>query len=147
MVSRQKPSPPPADDEPERKERVIHTRVPERLEAELRERADALGMSVSNLIRNVLGNAVGLVGEVVADGKAVARAARHDGALRTPAAHGAAPAGVAIDDVIGWQPLVLAKNAVCARCNALLPRGSSAGLSADGGRVVVCAACLQELTS
>jgi plasmid stability protein len=144
MVTQRKGSTAPPDDEPERKERVIHTRVPERLEAELRERADALGMSVSNLIRNVLGNAVGLVGEVVADGKAVARAARHDVPAR-PASSAPAPGG--IDDVIGWQPLVLAKNAVCARCNALLPRGSSAGLSADGGRLVVCAACLQELTS
>ena len=45
-----KPEPPP--DEPEKKERVIHTRVPESLEAELRRRAQDLGISVSNLVRN-----------------------------------------------------------------------------------------------
>jgi hypothetical protein len=63
-------------DDDERKERVIHTRVPESLEAELRERAQHLGISVSNLVRNVLGHAFGLVGDVVADGHAIARAAR-----------------------------------------------------------------------
>nr|MBA3463797.1 hypothetical protein [Deltaproteobacteria bacterium] len=69
---------PPADppDEPEAKDRVIHTRVPESLEAHLRERANELGMSVSNLVRNVLGNAFGLVNNVVADSHAIARAAR-----------------------------------------------------------------------
>src|SRR3954469_12905808 len=74
-----KSSPPPAPDEPdepELKERVIHTRVPESLEAELRERAEKLGISVSNLVRNVLGHAFGLVGDVVADSHAIAGAAR-----------------------------------------------------------------------
>ena len=59
-----------------KKERVIHTRVPESLEAQLRERAQELGISVSNLVRNVLGHAFGLVGDVVADSHAIARAAR-----------------------------------------------------------------------
>ena len=63
----------PDEDE---KERVIHTRVPESLEAELRKRAQELGISVSNLVRNVLGHAFGLVGDVVADSHAIARAAR-----------------------------------------------------------------------
>src|SRR3954469_8846904 len=74
-----KSSPPPAPDEPdepEKKERVIHTRVPESLEAELRQKAEDLGISVSNLVRNVLGHAFGLVGDVVADSHAIARAAR-----------------------------------------------------------------------
>src|SRR6185436_2876845 len=47
-VSRKPPEKEPP--EPELKERVLHTRVPERLEAELRERAAALGISVSNLV-------------------------------------------------------------------------------------------------
>src|SRR3954463_10135241 len=99
-----KPAPPP--DEPERKERVIHTRVPESLETELRERAQELGMSVSNLVRNVLGHAFGLVGDVVADSQAIARAARGE--------RKSSPAPVTeLDDVLGWQPIVLGKNAVC----------------------------------
>src|ERR1043165_3207861 len=105
---------PEEPEEPERKERVIHTRVPESLEAHLRQRAEDLGISVSNLVRNVLNHTFGLVGGVVADSHAVARAARGE---RTPAPAPTAPTG-AIEDVLGWQPLVLGKNAVCARCNA-----------------------------
>jgi hypothetical protein len=132
VVTRKRP---PADDESENKDRVIHTRVPESLEAELRERAQTLGMSVSNLVRNVLGHAFGLVGDVVADTHAIARAAK-----------GEKPA--AIDDVIGWQAIVLGKNAVCARCNELLPKGRDAaiGLAESGdGRVIICTNCLEEL--
>src|SRR5690348_4760949 len=78
---------PPIDEppEPEKKERVIHTRVPESLEAELRQKAQDLGISVSNLVRNMLGHAFGLVGDVVADSHAIARAAR---AVRADGAKG-----------------------------------------------------------
>ena len=110
----------PPTDEPENKDRVIHTRVPESLEAELRERAQALGMSVSNLVRNVLGHAFGLVGDVVADSHAIARAAKGEA---KPAAEAAAP--IAVTDVLAWQAIVLGKNAVCARCNEILPKGSA----------------------
>src|SRR3982751_5397631 len=98
-VSRKRPPP----DDNENKDRVIHTRVPESLEAELRERAQELGMSVSNLVRNVLGHAFGLVGDVVADSQAIARAAR--GERKTSPA-----AATELDDVLGWQPIVLGKN-------------------------------------
>ncbi|MBL0213890.1 MAG: hypothetical protein IPQ07_08405 [Myxococcales bacterium] len=142
-----KPTPPEPTDEPEAKDRVIHTRVPESLEAELRERAQELGMSVSNLVRNVLGHAFGLVGDVVADGHAIARAARGDkkpAAQAQPASSPVAPPATAIDDVLGWQPIVLGKNALCARCNALLPRGQDAAVGV-GTQLVVCPSCLKEL--
>ncbi|HEY1816187.1 MAG TPA: hypothetical protein VGG74_27760 [Kofleriaceae bacterium] len=128
-------------DEKEPKERVIHTRVPESLEAELRKRAENLGVSVSNLVRNVLGHAFGLVGDVVADSHAIARAAK---AVANPAS---APAA-SVDDVLAWQDMVLAKNAVCARCNELLPKGSDAaiGVAEHGGaRVVICSSCFEEV--
>jgi hypothetical protein len=143
-VTRKRPPTDPPD-EPEAKDRVIHTRVPESLEAHLRERANELGMSVSNLVRNVLGNAFGLVNNVVADGQAIARAARGD---RKPSAAAPAPAAAApatsIDDVLGWQPIVLGKNALCARCNDLLPRGKDAAVGV-GTQLVVCPSCLKEL--
>jgi hypothetical protein len=137
---------PEEPDEPERKERVIHTRVPESLEAQLRQRAEDLGISVSNLVRNVLNHTFGLVGGVVADSHAVARAAR-GGKAPAPAAQPAA-APPSIDDVLGWQPIVLGKNAVCARCNAILPRGTDAstGVAETGDtRFVICQACVQLL--
>jgi hypothetical protein len=141
IVTRRRAPTEPPDDEPEveRKERVIHTRVPESLETELRERAQGLGISVSNLVRNVLGHAFGLVGDVVADSHAIARAARGDKKPPT-----AAPPPASLDDVLGWQPIVLGKNAVCARCNALLPRGKDAAIGA-GTSLVVCSPCLEEL--
>ncbi|HEY3807626.1 MAG TPA: hypothetical protein VGL61_33725 [Kofleriaceae bacterium] len=128
-------------DEKEPKERVIHTRVPESLEAELRKRAENLGVSVSNLVRNVLGHAFGLVGDVVADSHAIARAAK---AVANPSS---APAA-SVDDVLAWQDMVLAKNAVCARCNELLPKGSDGaiGVAEHGGaRVVICSSCFEEV--
>ena len=77
-------------------------------------------MSVSNLVRNVLGHAFGLVGDVVADSHAIARAARGDARSRRGCQRRRA-----IDEVIGWQPIVLAKNAVCARCNEILAEGQA----------------------
>src|SRR5260370_29981397 len=109
---------PNVPDEDELKERVIHTRVPESLEAELRKRAQDLGISVSNLVRNVLGHAFGLVGDVVADSHAIARAARGDRV--TTGSASPAPTPAPSDIVIAWQPIVLAKNAVCLRCNEVL---------------------------
>ena len=145
IVTRKRPpTDPPDDAEPEKKERVIHTRVPESLEAELRERAQGLGISVSNLVRNVLGHAFGLVGDVVADSHAIARAARGD--TKKSGASSPPPDASSIDDVLGWQTIVLGKNAVCARCNALLPRGKSAAVGA-GTQLVVCPPCLEELTT
>ncbi|HVK84352.1 MAG TPA: hypothetical protein VM513_09605 [Kofleriaceae bacterium] len=141
IVTRRRSPTEPPDDEPERKERVIHTRVPERLEAELRERAQELGVSVSNLVRNVLGHAFGLVGDVVADSHAIARAARGE---RTPAPR--VTEVTSIDDVLGWQPIVLAKNALCAKCNAILPKGKDAAVGVNS-QLVVCPACLKELRS
>lgn len=126
----------------DRKERVLHTRVPEKLEHELKERAAELGVSVSNLVRNVLTHAFGLVGDVVADGARVARAAT--GGPRPPAAP-IEPAGA---DVIGWQQLVLQKNAVCHECNDLLPRGSDAAIAiteGQGPRPIQCLRCLDAL--
>lgn len=143
IVRRKRPHEPPREPalapDAERKERVIHTRVPERLETELRERAQDLGMSVSNLVRNVLGHAFGLVGDVVADSHAIARAAR---GRPTSAVAESEPAS--LDDVIGWQPIVLGKNAVCARCNAILPKGQD-GAVGVGTQLVICRSCLEEL--
>jgi hypothetical protein len=147
VTRKRPPTDPPEDAEPEKKERVIHTRVPESLEAELRERAQGLGISVSNLVRNVLGHAFGLVGDVVADSHAIARAARGDKKSGGAPATSGSPASVtSIDDVLGWQTIVLGKNAVCARCNSILPRGKPAAVGA-GTTLVVCPPCLEELTT
>lgn len=126
----------------DRKERVIHTRVPEHLEAELKDRAAEMGVSVSNLVRNVLEHALGLVEGVVADTEQIIASARRVvgvGAGRP----GAAPAEAA-PVVVAWQPVVLEKNAVCVECNEILPRGSDAAIGVPDVRAILCTRCLEE---
>jgi hypothetical protein len=114
MSKRTKPEPPR-----DKKERVIHTRVPEALDDEVRKRAGHLGLSVSNLVRNILENTFGLVEDIVADSANIARTAR--GKITEPA-------GAADDHVLGWTIAVLNLNAICGLCNAILSKGSRAGI-------------------
>jgi hypothetical protein len=123
--------------EKEKKERVLHTRIPESLDEEIRQQAGRLGVSVSNLVRNVLQNAVGLVGDIVADTTQLARLGRRE-----------EPPSAAKPTILGWQEVVLNVNAICDTCNAILPRGARAALAlADGANVRAfrCLACLEEL--
>jgi hypothetical protein len=120
---------------PDRKPSVIHTRVPEELDAEIKRRANSLGVSVSNLVRNVLQHTFGLVGDIVADSASIARSARG----------GAAPPAPPAAPVLAWQRAVLNLNAVCSTCNAILKKGSRAAVSVPAGNAVLCLACLEEL--
>jgi hypothetical protein len=144
-------------DERERQERVIHTRISERLENELKERAASLGVSVSNLVRNVLDNAFELVEDIVADSARFAssatsgwRAAKNGivGGVVAGAASASRAKPAAGDDIIGWQELVMNLNAVCSRCNGILPRGADAAIAivhGSGDRPIVCLRCLEEI--
>jgi hypothetical protein len=137
--------------EKQKKERVIHARVSEALDDELREKAEALGISVSNLVRNVLSSTLGLVEGLVADSAGVARAAQGKAPRSEPAgAAGATPTAAVSGpgEVIGWQTMVLNKNAVCDHCNEILPKGSDAAIGltdGPGSRPVICTNCLEEL--
>jgi hypothetical protein len=131
---------------PDKKPVVIHTRVNEDLDAEIRRRAQGLGVSVSNLVRNVLQHTFGLVGDIVADSKNVARSATLGVVVGSPPAPATAAAGAATAPVLGWQEAVLAVNAVCAQCNALLPKGTAAAIAVPAGNAFLCRTCLKELT-
>lgn len=124
-----------------RKERVIHARVPESLDDEIRRRAGSLGLSVSNLVRNVLQHTFGLVEDIVADGAEIARAARpRSRVIDDPPSRPARPASL-----LGWQRARLAVNAVCERCNRVLHRGSdvSIGVVAGGDAPPIrCESCV-----
>src|SRR5215470_881647 len=130
----------------ERKERVIHTRVPESLDDEIKRKATDLGVSVSNLVRNVLQHAFGLVEDIVHDSAEIARSARSakaafSGSSEPPSRE---PAPV----VVGWNLALLNVNGVCDTCNALLPKGTRAGigvLAAPGPIPFRCQSCLKEL--
>jgi len=120
----------------EKKERVIHTRISEQLERELKEKAARLGVSVSNLVRNVLLNTLDLVEEVVTDSVRVAGSV-----VSGVAGRPAAP--------LGWQEVVLNLNAVCSACNAIVPKGGRGGVGVGGPAgahaQVLCEDCLEGL--
>lgn len=132
----------------EKKEKVIHTRVPESLDSELKARARSLGISVSNLVRNVLGNTFGLVEGIVVDSTTIARAASGEPVEVAPGS-GSAEANAKPNRVLGWQDSVLNVNAVCEHCNALLPKGSRAAIAVNerpGPKSIICGNCLGEMS-
>lgn len=135
-------------DDSDKKERVLHTRVPENLDEEIRRRANRLGVSVSNLVRNALAHTFGLVEDVIADSASVARSARGEGGEPRPAQAGDPTGAPRPTTVLGWQVLVLNLNAICVRCNAILPKGTEAALAVTdppGPREFICGNCLKEL--
>jgi len=135
-------SPTPDD----RKELVITARVPEPLDDAIRRRATSLGLSVSNLVRNVLQNSLGLVEDIVADSAQIARLARGQRRARRTETL-LAGTSVRSPRVLGWQVVRLAMNAVCEVCNAVLPRGSHAAvgvLESAGAIPVRCEKCLED---
>jgi hypothetical protein len=128
-----------------RKERVLHTRVPESLDRQLKRRAQSLGMSVSTVVRHVLLNTFGLVEDIVTDSTNLALAITG----KEPPPSADRPRATATPgDVVAWQEAVLNVNAVCERCNAILPRGTRAAFGvrdAPGPRSIMCAGCLKRL--
>jgi len=133
-----------------RKEKVLHARISDSLDEEIRDRAERLGISVSNLVRNVLENTLGVVDDIVADTSRVARSARD--AVRTEprprAPEPTAPSAPAVDEepvTLGWQEFVLSLNAVCDDCNSILPKGTRAAASVSdrhgARRRILCLAC------
>src|SRR5258708_1574327 len=113
----------PAD---EKKERVIHTRISESLDEEIRERAMRLGVSVSNLVRNVLLNLFGLVEDIVAGTATLAKSAASEDKRAHPRRASAAadakqrrPSG---GGVLGWQEVILNIDAVCDGCDTILKK-------------------------
>ena len=145
----------PAEGEPkpdekrpdDKKQRIIHARISEQLSRELERKATRLGLSVSNLVRNVLQNTFGLVDDIVSDSAEIARSARGEPTVPVgvPTPREAPGAPLPPARVLGWQERVLGVTALCDACNALLPKGSSAALvvtDGPGSRSFLCPACL-----
>jgi hypothetical protein len=136
-----------------RKERVLHTRIPEALDEEIKAQARELGVSVSNLVRNILRNTIGLVGDVVEDTADLTRRAlgeeleaRQSGAAKPM--RGSRPATPGPSPVVGWQQITLNVNAVCTECNAILEKGTEAAAAVGGdptAPTLICPSCLEKL--
>jgi hypothetical protein len=133
------------EDKSEKKERVLHTRIPAVLEAELKQAAKALRVPVSNLVRTILEDAVAVADR--ATGRVeerLERAARSVGSererMRTrfqksdPLAH-----------AVAFQSVVVATGASCAKCKQSLEAGDDAALAIldrPGPNLFVCKECL-----
>jgi hypothetical protein len=140
------PEAPDRVDPSERKERVLHTRVPESLDRHIKRRARRLGMSVSTVVRNVLLNTFGLVEDIVTDSTNIALAITgQEGIPSGERAPRAGDGAADTSDVVGWQEAVLNRNAVCDHCNAILRSGIRAAIGVrerPGPLAVICRRCL-----
>ena len=146
---------------PERKDRLIQTRVAEDLEATLKQEARRQRLSVSHLIRNVLEDAFDLVDDVVSDvdqivsdsvhlarnvgrnARRIVESRRREEAPRRPDLPGD------LSHVLAWSEVVLNRPMPCAGCGSEIPRGAPGfmGLSDDrpADRVWLCATCVEDL--
>jgi hypothetical protein len=141
-------TPPTAEGEPgesSRKERVLHTRIPAVLEHELKRLAGNLRVPVSNLVRTILEDALAVAdratGVVEAELQAAARMASDKREILKKKLH---PRSI-LDEVIGFQPLVLTQDTLCTACGKELARGGEAWLGirdTPGPRVIACADCV-----
>lgn len=150
-----------------RKDKVLHTRVPEELEDALQKKAVAMRIPVSNLIRNILEDAFQFVENVVADGLSITDTIRKDAisiaettktgfsALKQArnAKEKTSPdktkLSAALSQVYGWQEIVLNKNTACFSCSKEIKKSAKAMMSAGGMNppVFLCRTCFKKSTS
>ena len=125
-----------------RQERWLHTRISEHLDDALKREARRRRLPVSLLVRNVLEGALDLVEDIVETGLDVARRSQD---LAQGVRRRRPPS---MDDVYGWQALILNRAAACASCDTALDAGHSAhrGLrDRTGPPVFLCDGCIGRL--
>jgi hypothetical protein len=120
-----------------RRERWLHARISEDLDEALKREARRQRSPVSLIVRNVLESALDLVEELVEDSIEIARGShRRSG-------------GAKLDDVYGWQDVILNRETACVGCRTHLSMGEAAyrGLSNRAGvpAAVLCQQCLGRL--
>jgi hypothetical protein len=131
----------------DKKERVLHTRVPAVLEAELKRFAQNLRVPVSNLVRTILEDALE-VADAAGDRveERLRNAASQLQMERERLRRKIRPDP--LSDVYAFQPVTLAQLAHCAKCDVELDVGDHAHLGLVdpnvGGnvRIFVCGDCL-----
>jgi hypothetical protein len=134
----------------ERKERVLHTRVPAVLERELKRFAANLRVPVSNLVRAILEDAVNAADRATVNVEnqllsavkqlEVERERIKKKVLSDPLEH-----------AVAFQPVTLSKPAACAKCQCELPKGAAAQLviseEPTSERLFACNACATNSSS
>ncbi len=127
-----------------KKERVIHTRVPAVLEAELKKFADNLRVPVSNLVRTILEDAVAVAdraSDKVEQRLRTAAQQLHDEREKVRQSIVKDP----LDGVYAFQALVLNGSNECVKCHAELAAGDEVHLALSdkpGPRTFVCSQCI-----
>lgn len=135
------------DPKVDKKERVLHTRVPAVLEAELKRFAQSLRVPVSNLVRTILEDAVNVADaateNVESRLKQAAGKLEHE---RQRLKQRVAPDP--LREVFAFQNVTLAQPVDCAKCKKSLAPGARAHLgltdgppSRDAPRIFVCDDC------
>lgn len=143
------PEPPPSESEEtpaadNRKERVLHTRIPAVLEQELKRFAENLKVPVSNVVRTILEDALSVADRATGRMEAELHAAARKATEQRETLRAKLRPRTVLDDVFGYQPLVLAHPGRCASCGETLPRGARAWLGlrdTPGPRLFVCERC------
>lgn len=161
--------------DPDVKDRLIQTRVPERLEHVLKSEAKKRRLTVSHLIRNVLEDTLELVesvvqgaGDIVDAAGSVADQIRRDAGKVAGSARSVVRPREAGDEardgaqvpaekpaegaqVLAWNRVVVNQAVRCDRCEAQVARGEEGylGLTATPGGPPVwrCARCVSELSA
>jgi uncharacterized protein with PIN domain len=133
----------------EKKERVLHTRVPAVLERELKRFADSLRVPVSNLVRTILEDAVkaaDVAGEGVENRLKRAAQAIEEKREKLNERLERSIAHVALREAIAFQPVRITRETSCGRCGEKLARGTEAHLAVmptmDAPRLFVCTTCV-----
>jgi hypothetical protein len=132
----------------DKKERVLHTRVPAVLEQELKRFAQNLRVPVSNLVRTILEDALEVAdaaGDRVEERLRKAATQLQSERERLRRKLRADP----LVDVYAFQEVTLAQPTHCAKCDVELPKGAHAHLglidpgTSDGpSKLFVCEKCL-----
>ncbi|MBW2267278.1 MAG: ribbon-helix-helix domain-containing protein [Deltaproteobacteria bacterium] len=137
----------------ERKERVLHTRVPEVLVEDLKQLAEGMKVPVSNLVRTALEEVVDAFSAVSrkTEGELRGLAARLVAAGHDEDAEPSAPAGRSsaarppLEGIVGFQHMTLAREAVCALSGRSLAPGEDAYFGVrdgEGPLVIVAPECV-----
>ncbi len=127
-----------------KKERVIHTRVPAVLEAELKRFAENLRVPVSNLVRTILEDAVAVADRATDKVEQRLRTAAqqlHEEREKVRKSIASDP----LEGVYAFQALVINSGDECAKCHAAIEAGDEVHLALSdrpGPRTFVCADCV-----
>ena len=128
-----------------KKERVLHTRIPALLEAELKAAAAGLRIPVSNLVRTILEDAVAMAdratGRVESSLERAARSVHAERERLRSRVRRFDP----LENVVAYQSVIVAVETSCAKCGAVLEQGDDAALAVrdrPGPKLFVCTGCM-----